>query len=247
MNRTNYKLTIDNPCTESWTSMTTSDKGRFCSNCSKNVIDFSALSDTQIIHLIENSNGKLCGRLSKNQVDRIMEIQNQQNLGTTIYKLLAGVLLFTPSDNLLAQTTIEINQTVLQADNFNIKNDSNIKSTGDNLPKDSLKNFIKGKVFDSETKEPLAGASIIIKGKNIGTTADMNGVFTFNIPENLITDQIIFNVLYIGFEPNEFIIYKKDLPIDKEFLMLPSTATLMGEVCVIKTKRKWWQRKKKSS
>jgi hypothetical protein len=227
--------------------MTTIDKGRFCSTCSKNVIDFSSLTDNQIIHLIENSNGALCGRLNRNQVDRIMEIQNQQSFGTIIYKLLAGLLLFFPFDNLLAQTTTKNNQTVLQTDNANKENGSIITSTNNITTKDSLKNFIKGKVFDSETKEPLAGASIIIKGKNIGTTADMNGIFTFNIPENLITDQIVFNVLYVGFEPNEFTIYKKDLPMDKEFLMLPSTTSLMGEVCVIKTKRKWWQRKKKSS
>jgi CarboxypepD_reg-like domain len=227
--------------------MRISEKGRFCSNCTKNVMDFSALTDNQIIHLIENSNGKLCGRLNKNQVDRIMEIQNQHNFGTTIYKLLAGLLLFSSLDSLLAQSTIKNNQTVLRTDNVGKEYDSFITTTNNITTKDSLKNFIKGKVFDSETKEPLAGASIIIKGKNIGTTADMNGVFTFNIPENLITDQIVFNVLYVGFEPNEFIIYKKDLPMDKEFLMLPSTTSLMGEVCVTKTKRKWWQRKKKSS
>jgi hypothetical protein len=227
--------------------MTISEKGRFCSNCSKNVIDFSTLTDNQIIHLLESSNGKLCGRLNKNQVYRIMEIQNQYNIGTTIFKLLAGLLLFSPLDSLLAQSTIKNNQTVLQTDNVGKENDSFITTTNNITTKDSLKNFIKGKVFDSETKEPLAGASIIIKGKNIGTTADMNGVFTFNIPENLITDQIVFNVLYVGFEPKEFIIYKKDLPMDKEFLMLPSTTSLMGEVCVTKAKRKWWQRKKKSS
>jgi hypothetical protein len=246
MKRTNYKLTIDNPCTESWTSMTISDKGRFCSNCSKNVIDFSALSDNQVIHLIENSNGKLCGRLNTNQVDRVIEIQNLQKFDKTVFHLFAGLLLLSPIDKLVAQTTIKNNQTILETDNSKIEVIADITTTEDQTIKDNLKNFIKGKVYNSETKEPLPGASISIKGKNIGTTTNINGVFAFNIPENLIEDQIVFNVLYIGFDPLEFIIYKKDLPVDKELYLFPSTSILMGEVCVVKTKRKWWQRKKKS-
>ena len=107
MKRASYILTIDNPCTESWTSMTTIDSGKFCSNCSKNVIDFSTLTDSQIILLIKNSNGKLCGRLDSKQIDRVIEIQNYQSLGTTIYKLLTGLLLLSPIDNLLAQKNIE--------------------------------------------------------------------------------------------------------------------------------------------
>lgn len=247
MKRTNYILTIDNPCTKSWVSMTTIDKGKFCSNCSKNVVDFSSLTDNQIIRLIENSDGKLCGRLNRNQVDRIIEIQTQQNFGSAIYKLLAGLLLFFPFDNLLAQTDIKSKQSVLQTDNFDKENNKNRAISGDSRETDSLKNLIRGKVFDSDTKEPLYGASIIIKGKNLGTTVDMNGIFIFNIPQHLMADQIVFIVNSIGYEPTEFTIYKKNLPMDKEFLMIPSMSSLMGEVCVIKSKRKWWQRKKKSS
>lgn len=57
---------------------------------------------------------------------------------------------------------------------------------------------VKGKVVD-EYGEPLIGATILIKGKDIWTTTDLNGDFTLNKIES--TDIILFS--YIGFESQE--------------------------------------------
>ena len=163
MRKTSYILTINNPCTESWASMTTTERGKFCSKCSKNVVDFSRLTDNQIISLIHNSDDKLCGRLNTNQIDRIIEIQKQRKIGSSIYKLLAGLLLFSRFDNSIAQTISKNNPSVLQTENFG-KDDisSRSTSTGNNSI-DSLSNFIKGKIFDSESKEAVVGAYILLK------------------------------------------------------------------------------------
>lgn len=54
---------------------------------------------------------------------------------------------------------------------------------------------VKGKVTAAEDGKPLAGAMIIIKGKNTGTTTDIDGNFTINASSS---DELIFT--FVGFE-----------------------------------------------
>ena len=42
---------------------------------------------------------------------------------------------------------------------------------------------VTGKVTESESKEPLIGANILVKGTNIGTTTDVNGSYTLQVPD----------------------------------------------------------------
>ena len=47
-----YSVKIENPCTEDWDKMDQTSVGKFCSNCSKNVIDFSKLTDSEIAKIV---------------------------------------------------------------------------------------------------------------------------------------------------------------------------------------------------
>jgi Family of unknown function (DUF5686)/CarboxypepD_reg-like domain len=62
--------------------------------------------------------------------------------------------------------------------------------------------IVTGKVFDAETKEPIAFANVVFKGTSIGTTADLDGNFT------LKTDKLVDSILfaYIGYEKKIFAI-----------------------------------------
>lgn len=56
-------------------------------------------------------------------------------------------------------------------------------------------NVIKGKVYDAETNLPLAGASVVIKNLNSGTTTNANGEFTIESQE--IVEQL--HISHIGY------------------------------------------------
>ena len=49
-----YFLHINEPCSQDWDSMTAAGQGKFCSQCSKTVIDFTGLSDAEIVRYIES-------------------------------------------------------------------------------------------------------------------------------------------------------------------------------------------------
>jgi hypothetical protein len=65
-----FKIDIPQPCHEDWNNMTLTEKGKFCSACQTDVIDFTLMSDTEIIHHFQTSSGTLCGRFKAFQLNR---------------------------------------------------------------------------------------------------------------------------------------------------------------------------------
>jgi hypothetical protein len=69
---TNFKITIPKPCHEDWNTMTPDATGRFCSSCTKSVVDFTNKSTDEIQQFfIENSKAKVCGRFKNEEVNRL--------------------------------------------------------------------------------------------------------------------------------------------------------------------------------
>jgi hypothetical protein len=63
-------LSVPTPCEENWSQMTRTAAGRHCSSCNKTVVDFSLLSDAEMLAVIANSKGNVCGRFADDQLNR---------------------------------------------------------------------------------------------------------------------------------------------------------------------------------
>ncbi|MCU0436998.1 MAG: energy transducer TonB [Raineya sp.] len=73
----NFKISIPKPCHEDWQKMTPQDKGRFCGACSKVVVDFTQMTEEEIIRFFQNNqNEKICGNVRKIQLDAVYKPQN---------------------------------------------------------------------------------------------------------------------------------------------------------------------------
>ena len=64
------KLKIDEPCSENWAKMTDAEKGKFCSLCQKEVVDFTGYTDGELLNYFSNSGKNQCGKLAPYQLDR---------------------------------------------------------------------------------------------------------------------------------------------------------------------------------
>src|SRR5690606_21605403 len=58
-------ITTPKPCTEKWDNMSPTERGRHCSVCQTEVVDFTDWETDDIIRYIQNANKKICGRIHR--------------------------------------------------------------------------------------------------------------------------------------------------------------------------------------
>ncbi len=84
------QINIPNPCSEDWSKMGPTEKGRFCSHCQKSVIDFTKFSDKAIFEYITQYKRKhICGRFYDTQLNRPINIPPQPN--SRLYRYFIGL------------------------------------------------------------------------------------------------------------------------------------------------------------
>src|SRR6185295_11471251 len=73
--RKKLHLHIPSPCHEEWADMKPVDDGRFCLSCQKPVVDFTLMSDAEIINFFKKpSTGSVCGRFQGDQLNRDIQL-----------------------------------------------------------------------------------------------------------------------------------------------------------------------------
>lgn len=230
-----YLVTIPQPCHEKWNEMTTVEKGKFCNQCSKTVIDFTKMSDREIIGLMQESTSKVCGHFKNNQLNRPLE--NYQLKTTPSFypfpQLLTGFLLLGMPSCDFAQTRGEITtEKVIEGENHLGKvliSPSVINSS----EKNDEKNTISGQLVDDITSEPIGGISINLfsNGTPISSVnSDENGKFSIQLPE--ITDDKLQLIIFSYQTKNINIDRKKDLPWNQT-IRLSQAECLDGEIELI--------------
>ncbi len=121
MSNNSYILNIQNPCDEKWNAMQPLDRGKFCMQCSKEVIDFTKLDNKEIVKIIEESKGRICGRMSISQLNNPVEIQSKKSR-SKLYKALTAAFLIGSTGSVLAAPLPST------TNNLNVsKNESNYK------------------------------------------------------------------------------------------------------------------------
>ncbi len=63
------QIHIPNPCHENWNDMTPADGGRHCARCTRDVVDFTAMTPAEIsLYLQLRAGAKVCGRFRGDQM-----------------------------------------------------------------------------------------------------------------------------------------------------------------------------------
>ena len=243
MNKSEIILKIEKPCSEEWHSMSTINEGKFCSNCSQSVTDFTHLTDTELLEQIYKSSGRICGRLRQDQLSRtIGTIQSKKQLPW--YKLLTGLFLLHGFNPLSAANRYDLTEKGINMHTW--FNGEKRKKEEEKTKKsnDSKSNIIQGKILDAVTKAPIGFVSIILRDTKTGTTGDAEGNFRFVVPDSLLKDKFYIDFYSLGYKKMEVSIHRNNLPINIQVIIQPDEQELLGEIIIVK-KKKWWQRRKK--
>jgi len=203
-----YTLSIDQPCGEDWNKMTKTENGRFCDVCSKTVFDFTKLSDDELIKMFKRNKSLPCGRYTSRQINRPL-ISTQQPKGKALFsRLLSGLFLLVAGEQAIAKEAPTKTEIVSPRD---IQEEAESKQQPKQIvPKDTLQDWVQGRVFDLADKYEMPGVSIWIKGTNSGTITDLNGQFKLKISEYFISDTITLVVSFVGYESKTITVSNTD-------------------------------------
>jgi hypothetical protein len=67
------QLHIPTPCHENWNAMTPQAQGRFCNACAKVVVDFSMMTDKEVLDYMNTATSNVCGRMSTEQLAKPLQ------------------------------------------------------------------------------------------------------------------------------------------------------------------------------
>lgn len=250
-------IEIPQSCHENWNAMQPKAQGRHCLSCEKTVVDFTAMTDAELINFFSKKKDNVCGRFTTEQLDRDILIPKKKIHWVKYFfqfALPAFLLSIKPSSKIFGQqhktqATIEpikkVNtDTIIEKV---IPKNSTINITQINNNIDEMLSGTVGVVYITkrtkpqkivlsgnvvnESGQPIPYASVLIKGTTIGTACDEKGIFNLYVP-NKSKELVVSSV---GMEQKEVAIKS----INKsEPIVLKLNTDIQGEVIVVKSRKK---------
>ncbi|WP_299684362.1 carboxypeptidase-like regulatory domain-containing protein [uncultured Dokdonia sp.] len=188
-------ITIPEPCHEDWATMTPTQKGKHCAVCTKEVIDFSKMTDEQL-YKTATGGGNLCGRFHQTQLERPIQLQRKKGKSWVSYAaslLIPAAILSTQEVKAQGKIrTIEYADSVYKSIEI-----SSLSRKQNNAPSQQQQKYVlKGNVSDNSG--PIPGASVYIKGTDKGVYTDFDGNYELEITSG---DTILFS--YVDYKTLE--------------------------------------------
>jgi hypothetical protein len=185
-------LTIPEPCHEGWDQMSPTANGRFCASCSKEVIDFSSMSDAQLATFFKKPAGSMCGRFRENQLETPIALP-KKHLPWLRYFFGITLPAFLFSQRGDAQGRVKVAPDSLQ---MQVPQRVILGGLGPGIV---VKKPVTGRVLD-DAGNPVAFASIMEKGTKNGVSADANGRFSIALLSDTAT---MIAVSSVGYDSQE--------------------------------------------
>lgn len=225
-----YILNIPEPCHEDWNKMTVTEKGKHCMVCEKEVIDFTKLSNYQIVKRIENKEN-VCGRFKKNQLNTPLR-SNEVNKISRAGILLSFTALFAITTPVFSHgEPTKVEKTTSSKVFVSILKDKN-------KIKEKLI-IVKGIVSDEIG--PVADIIVKLKDTQLNTITDFDGEFELVLTESQFKNGVLeFN--RIEYQKNKVVLKNENEKIQvvmKEEGIALGGVSMTGRVIV---KRNIFQR-----
>ena len=212
----NYKITIPEPCSEDWNTMTPTQKGAFCKSCAKEVIDFTNTTKKELSRKIAKGDN-MCGRFRPEQLNTPLPTVSQSN-----FRRNAAMLGFT---SLLA-----IGTPLAAQENIKPTKVEHQYVVGRIAPRPvQTKNYTLTGVVKGLHKMPLEGVNVILEGTVIGTKTNKKGEFSLLIPVSEKLEKQVLLVSYLGFEVQKITVDQETKPLA---ISMVEEIMILGEIAI---------------
>lgn len=194
------QLQIPEPCHENWKNMSATEQGRFCMACKKEVIDFSTMSDREILQHISTAASSVCGRADNAQLNRaLIPAPAPRKLWWKYWMGIAASFVM-----------------LISKSNAQVKTPANIITVAPALTgKDTAIDIVVGKMVQAPAKNknlvliygnitdnknsPIPYASVKLKNSDKGVAADSTGNFVLVV--NAVVSNLELEISSVGYEP----------------------------------------------
>jgi len=219
------QLSIPEPCHQNWNQMLPEAQGKFCLSCQKTVVDFTAMSDREVLNFFSNNTGNTCGRFNDDQLNKTLSVPKERSIGKWKYFwqfLLPAVFAMHkaegqktmgkpaiqqefPVKDSVKKVTNKPAPTVCQPVSANGVVGSNVPSSTllkgriggvSVMPVKKIDITIQGKIVDGNGV-PLQYVNIASEDKRSNTITDSFGNFTLKMK-----DYQSITISYVGYEPS---------------------------------------------
>ncbi len=230
MFRKYFGIQLDNPCSENWVKMTPSERGRFCNSCSKQVVDFSVMSDADIVAYFKKHKN-VCGRFAEEQLERnLLPYSRKQTL---LGKAIAAVMLLfqtfiaeAHTDNVKPKAVFE--QSAQDKQNYG-------SECSKLIPGDSNVFIIHLDVSDAYTSDPIHNARVFINGDTVECLTSDVGTLIVELPIAFKDSSVKLTVIKEGYRT-----YHHKILLDTRvyFISLTGDGEELRVAGIVKTSRK---------
>jgi hypothetical protein len=224
MSKKQIKLSIPTPCTEDWNTMTATQSGKFCAACQKTVVDFSRMSDAEIMRYFTDFQGDTCGRFTEKQLNSVIAEPLVLKPNYRWAYALSALLL----------PTIAASQTVKNSAPMEMR-DPSVYEAKSVVGTDFL--TIEGQVNEiGDNFSPVDGAivAVNINDKIVAyTQTDSLGNFSLNLPKSCDNQRFSLDISQIGYEKEQlFFDNFTSIKDNRLFISLKNTPIEIGEAVV---------------
>lgn len=227
------QLSIPEPCHQDWNDMSPNEQGRFCGSCAKTVIDFSAMTDTQLILYFENlKNENVCGRVYPDQLNRSISTMQAPRKKIIWYwqYLIAFFMMFGKGQQAKAQGKIVLPTTQQPDTTKETPETVHIIMGGMRrrpLPPKTkaIAATLPQYFITDEKQQPIAGASVQLLPQGTWLVSDSNGRINLGLNHTIKS----LRISSIGFE--EKTIALKQIP-ENNIIQLTAKAQSLENVVV---------------
>ncbi|MCG8577728.1 MAG: hypothetical protein MI810_22795, partial [Flavobacteriales bacterium] len=134
--KNSVQIRVNKPCSENFNEFEKTAKGGFCNSCQKEVIDFSQMSNSEVLSFFSLKTKDVCGRFRSSQVQNPISNLLKKGIGIASISLMALAI----SPPLQAQNTTAKVEVIAQQ-----------------------QYVVKGIVSDDQNY-PLPGVNVVLKG-----------------------------------------------------------------------------------
>ncbi|WP_046243614.1 carboxypeptidase-like regulatory domain-containing protein [Hymenobacter terrenus] len=188
------RISIPQPCAQPWAAMTPTTDGRHCAACATEVVDFTRMSDAEILAYLARQGGRsVCALANPTQL---------APAPTTRWRrwALAGLALlgWHPMTSCATKPPQEL--------------PTQATAASDPAAAQSQQIIIRGQVLDGANSTPVVGVNIFINDTQFGTTTNEKGQFELALARDWAP--IATGTVALRFEGNPFDFVKQTVSVN---------------------------------